>query len=34
MSVRLRRLAAAAPAMLPAIAIALVCAIEGAKRWQ
>jgi hypothetical protein len=33
MSVRLRRLAAACPVMLPALALALACVVDGAKRW-
>lgn len=33
MAVRLRRLAAMAPTILPALAFALAFVIEGAKRW-
>ena len=33
MAIRLRRLAAMAPRMLPAMAIALAWVIDGAKRW-
>jgi hypothetical protein len=33
MSVRLRRLAAALPLVPPALALALACVVDGAKRW-